>query len=125
MVLTENDGPTIDTGERETTLPSLQSPEHQSTNIASVSYNHNLAMQETQAYPGEGSMQYAFAPDGTLITGPILMSDPHTGHIICSNCWTLKVEASFRTSGPYSFLNPMCLDCERVSARSRVVWQTD
>lgn len=62
-----------------------------------------------------GSVQYAFGPDGVLVTGPVLMDDPATGKIICACCRVPKSEHSFLTMGPYNFKSQFCLDCERVS----------
>ncbi|RGP77979.1 hypothetical protein FLONG3_3936 [Fusarium longipes] len=60
-----------------------------------------------------GSVQYAFGPDGTLVTGPVLMDDPATGKIICAACRVSKSERSFLAMPPYNFKSPFCLDCER------------
>ncbi|CAF3451110.1 hypothetical protein SNK03_002726 [Fusarium graminearum] len=60
-----------------------------------------------------GSVQYAFGPDGVLVTGPVLMDDPATGKIICACCRVPKSEHSFLTMGPYNFKSQFCLDCER------------
>ena len=71
-----------------------------------------LAMEEHQV---TGSVQYAFGPDGALVTGPVLMDDPATGKIICASCQIPKAEHSFFTIPPYNFKSQFCLDCERVS----------
>ncbi|KAG8676430.1 hypothetical protein FPOAC2_02524 [Fusarium poae] len=60
-----------------------------------------------------GSVQYAFGPDGVLVTGPVLMDDPATGKIICAFCRVSKAEHSFLTMPPYNFKSQFCLDCER------------
>ncbi|GKU07069.1 hypothetical protein FLAG1_09953 [Fusarium langsethiae] len=60
-----------------------------------------------------GSVQYAFGPDGILVTGPVLMDDPASGKIICAFCRVPKSEHSFLTMAPYNFKSQFCLDCER------------
>ncbi|KAM0489461.1 hypothetical protein ACHAP8_012554 [Fusarium lateritium] len=60
-----------------------------------------------------GSVQYAFGPDGALVTGPVLMDDRATGKIICAFCRVPKAEHSFLTMAPYNFKSQFCLDCER------------
>jgi hypothetical protein len=69
-------------------------------------------------YPGSGSVQYAFSPEGLLVIGPTLFDDPLTGKIYCVACGVLKPELNFLSVGPYRFKSPECTACIRVSSFS-------
>jgi hypothetical protein len=105
--------------EKESTPPSPNSSclhQQQSANAVVASFKQGLP--PIKECPVVESMQYAFGPDGTLTTGPILRTDPQTGLIIYSTCWNQKPDTAFQVTGPHRFMNPMCSDCQSVSLTS-------